>query len=149
MKQIIKPGIKLFLLFSFIFNLNSCSDDAPTTVAPEISFVSYQVPGCNPTSSLKKDSLIDSCFQYSFTDTLEVEFCVPGNCCPDSDRFVTNYSIHSDTIFVTVTDTAAHLCHCICDYIIHLEISGLPNDEYLFYCDCQDLQYNEIVIRSN
>jgi hypothetical protein len=149
MKLIIKLGFNFIFLFSFIFYLISCSDDAPTKTTQEINFVSYQVPGCNPTSSLIKDSFIDSCFQYSFTDTLKVEFCVPGNCCPDSNRFVTNYSISSDTIFVTVTDTAAHLCHCICNYIIHLEISGLSNNEYLFYCNLQELEYNEIVIRSN
>ena len=149
MKRIIKFSFNFFLLISFIIYFISCSDDAPTKTTEEINFIAYQIPGCNSSWVLGKVSFVDSCFMYSFNDTLKVDFCVPGNCCPDSNRFVTNYSINSDTIYVTVADTAANLCYCICNYIIHLEISGLPNDKYLFYCKYDDLEYKEIVIRSN
>jgi len=149
MKTLLKLSFGFFSLVTLIFFI-SCSDDSPTNIpSEEIKFVSYQVPGCNSSYSLEKSSLEDSCFTYIFNDTLKVDFCVSGNCCPDHDRFVTNYDINSDTIFVTVVDIAPDLCHCICNYVIHIEIVGLPLNSYLFYCHYGDLVYNEIVIKTN
>jgi hypothetical protein len=149
MKRIINYSFDFFLLISLIFYYISCSDAPPTKTSQEINYFSYQIPGCNHSASLQKDTVIDSCFQYSFIDTLKVEFCVPGNCCPDSNRFITDYNLSSDTIYVTVVDTAAHMCHCICNYVIHLELAGLSYDRYIFYCEYEDLVYNELIIRSN
>ena len=73
--------------------------------------------------------------RYNFKDTLIIEFCVGGNCCPDSFRFASEINIISDTIFVSVVDTADNLCYCDCLYKMHLEINGLSENEYLFYCD--------------
>jgi len=137
------------LLFVSLIYLISCSDNNPTqTVEEEIKFISYQIPGCNSSNSFKKKSLQDSCFDYSFNDTLKVDFCVLGNCCPDSNRFATDYRINLDTIFVTVLDTAQNLCRCICNYVIHIELSGLSNDNYLFFCKYDTFEYSEIVNRS-
>ena len=126
----------------------SCSKDSPTrSLEKEASFVSYQIGGCNH-NSLGKASFDDSCFVYSFDDTLKIDFCVVGNCCPDSNRFVADYKIKSDTLFVTVTDTSANLCHCNCNYTFHLEFSGLENDKYLFYCKYDELmEYKEQIAR--
>lgn len=150
MKMIIKTGTRLFLLFLAI-NVSSCSDDEPTkSDGKDIKFISYQAGGCNNEVSLaKKGSFNDSCFTYSFRDTLKIDFCVWGNCCPDSNRFDTNYKISSDTLYVTVKDTAANLCRCECNYIVHVEMTGLPNDKYLFYCNYYLLEYKEFVIKGN
>ncbi len=147
MKIFIKISLSLFLLFALIHHL-SCSEDSPIETTGEIEFISYQIPGCNSSSSLEKALLDDYCFTYSFKDTLKIDFCVVGNCCPDSNRFVTNYAINSDTLFVTVKDTAEHLCNCICRYVIHLELFGLPEDQYLFYCNYDSLiEYGEYIIK--
>ncbi|KAB2844520.1 MAG: hypothetical protein F9K45_04845 [Melioribacteraceae bacterium] len=100
----------------------------------DVKFNSYQISGCNHNLFGKK-SAVDSCFVYSFDDKLEIDFCVSGNCCPDSNRFVTNIKLSSDTLFVSVIDTAENLCRCICNYIIHAEISGLQKENYIFYCN--------------
>jgi hypothetical protein len=149
MRIFVITNIGLFLLI-FVVHIFSCSDDSPTNTAEEKSgFVSYQIPGCNFVFSFGKASSQDSCFSYSFHDTLKIAFCVVGNCCPDSDRFVTNYNINSDTLSVSVLDTAANLCDCIYPYTIQVEISGLLNDRYLFYCNYEDMAYSEIVTKSN
>lgn len=143
MTTLSKLLLRLMLFLFVIYNL-SCSEDSLTkSSSQEVKFVSYQVGGCNH-NSLGKTADNDSCFAYSFTDTLKIDFCVLGNCCPDTNRFVTNYEINSDTLVVSVSDTAANLCHCICNYTIRLEIAGLENDRYLFYCNYDDLlEYKE------
>ncbi len=144
----------LFLLFlSLLIFISSCSNSTQTKIQEkQIEFFSNQIPGCFLDSSLAKVSNNDSCFDYIFTDTLKIDFCVSGNCCPDSQRFFSEIYIKSDTIFVSVVDTAENLCYCICKYKIHLEISGLSEDQYVFYCNYhgmynfQDsLKYRELV----
>jgi hypothetical protein len=133
-----KKQLKLILLFSFslvIFSFYSCSENNVTeTENTQITFSSHQITGCN-NSGLLKTTNEDSCFAYSFNDALKIDFCVVGNCCPDSQRFISDYNISSDTIFVSVADTAANLCYCICNYTIHVELLGLTKDKYLFVCD--------------
>lgn len=131
-------GVSLLL---FVF---SCSKGDPTaSLQSEINFTSHQIPGCN-NNLLSKVSAVDSCFTYIFRDKLEINFCVPGNCCPDSNRFVTNIKLSSDTLFISVSDTAENLCRCICNYTIHAEISGLSNKDFTFYCNYDDqIIYNE------
>lgn len=139
-----------FFALSILFLLFTCSDEAVTEITEgEIIFSAKQVGGCNSARGLAKTSPFDSCFTYSFDETLKIDFCVFGNCCPDSQRFTTNYTLSADTIFVEVADTAAHLCRCICNYTIRVELSGLQKDSYLFYCNypIQDstLKYREFV----
>lgn len=132
-------------LLSFLFGvlfLYSCAATEP--IGNHNNSSSYQIPGCN-NSSLPKTALNDSCFAYSFNDTLNIDFCVIGNCCPDSNRFVIDYEIKSDTIFVSVADTAANLCRCICSYTIHLRLDDLPKERYLFYCNYENFKYREYV----
>ena len=149
MKIFINISLSFFLLI-FVIRISSCSGDSPTkTTEEKLEFVSYQIPGCNSYFSFEKVLPEDSCFSYSFKVTLKIDFCVWGNCCPDSGRFITNYDIKSDTLFVTVLDTAANLCDCICTYAIHIEISGLSNNRYLFYCKYDDLEYSEIINKLN
>jgi hypothetical protein len=146
-----KSNCQLFLfinllLWSILFL--SCSNDTSTNSSKDgINFISYQVGGCNGSSSLEK-VVRDSCFSYSFYDTLKIDFCVSGNCCPDTNRFVTTYKLNSDTINVTVVDTAGHLCKCICNYKIHIELSGLTNNQYFFYCSYDGLEYKKTLIKA-
>ncbi len=145
MKNFLKISSFMFTLF-ILFYLFSCSTDNSTNPEDEtITFSAYQVGGCNSTP-LAKIAENDSCFSYSFNDTLKVDFCVTANCCPDSQRFVTDYNIKSDTIFVEVVDTAARLCRCICNYTVHLDLVGLSNNQYFFNCNYDNrVVYNEIV----
>ncbi len=126
-----------FFVSSLLMLILACSEDNVTkSTESELSFSYKQITGCNEsTNQLAKSSYQDSCFTYSFNDKLKIDFCVYGNCCPDSQRFVVDYSIESDTIFVEVADTAENLCYCICSYAIHIEITGLERNRYLFYCN--------------
>lgn len=140
--KIFRAGIGVLIL-TFMF---SCSEGDPAASEQrEIKFTSHQIPGCG-NNLLSKTSALDSCFTYIFQDKLEINFCVPGNCCPDSNRFVANYKLNSDTLFISVSDTAENLCRCICNYIIHAEISGLQKNNYTFYCNYDDqIIYSEQV----
>jgi hypothetical protein len=102
----------------------------------------FQVPGCG--NHLGKTAVNDSCFSYQFHDALVVEFCMNANCCPDSNRFSFRHMVSHDTIMVSVSDTAAHLCRCICNYVLHMEFPGLPGDNYVFFCTRQD--YSDRVV---
>jgi len=140
-----------FLLVLYIL---SCSENSPTeNPEKQVEFSSYQISGCNNGGLLKVDAS-DSCFFYSFNDTLKIDFCLWGNCCPDSQRFKTDYKISSDTIFIAVQDTAISECFCNCGYIIHVEFSGLPEDKYLFYFNYpgvfhgDSLKYREFITRN-
>lgn len=145
MKIQIKFNIVILILFSLLF-VFSCTKNASTEPNEEnVEFTAYQIAGCN-NGGLSKVNTSDSCFAYSFDDKLKIDFCVTGNCCPDSQRYATDYKIISDTIFVIVADTAANLCRCICNYSIHLELSGLSKDKYIFYCNFDDrIKYKEVV----
>lgn len=142
---------EVLVILLVAFSLISCSDTAPTKSNDNgIQFIAYQKTGCTSHIDFGKSTVFtDSCFIYSFIDTLSIEFCVPGNCCPDSNRFVTSYNIIADTIQVSVADTAENLCRCICNYIIHLDITGLPLNRYIFSCKYQNVGYNEILTKGN
>lgn len=84
--------------------------------------------------ALSKSSTADSCFSYTFTNNLTIDFCVIGNCCPDSNRFTSSYSVTDSAIIIRIKDTAPNLCKCICTYMIHAEITGLRNDWYTVKC---------------
>lgn len=146
-----KRYTNFFFAFSLLLFILSCSDESVIEITEgEVFFTSMQVGGCNSTLGLAKTSPFDSCFTYSFDETLKIDFCVFGNCCPDSQRFATNYTLSADTIFVEVIDTAVNGCKCICNYTIHVELSGLQKDSYLFYCnypiaDSTRLKYREFV----
>jgi len=144
MKNIIKIGSLMLIIFVLFYVFSCTTDNSTEPEDKTITFNSYQVGGCNG-SPLAKIAINDSCFSYSFNDTLKVDFCVTANCCPDSQRFATDYDIKSDTIFVTVADTAARLCHCVCNYTIHLDIVGLSENQYVFHCN----YYDEIVYNEN
>lgn len=113
----------------------SCSENSLSDNNEEINFNAHQIAGCNNSNSLEKINFYNSCFNYTFDESLKIDFCVYGNCCPDSNRFIIEQNIKSDTIYVTVSDTAANLCNCLCNYKIHLELTGLQNDQYIFYCN--------------
>jgi hypothetical protein len=111
--------------------------------------VIYQILGCRSGLSKVSD---DSCFSYQFEKTLRLEFCLTGNCCPDSNRFRLSSKIRNDTIFVVAADTAAHLCRCVCTYKIRAEFEDLPLDHYVFYGMREDyssrlVHYREHVYR--
>ena len=99
------------------------------------NFLAYQVPRCG--SGLGKVSA-DSCFSYRFGDVLIADFCASGNCCPDSNRFLIEAEVAHDTVFVTIADTARHLCRCTCSYLLHVELADLHLPSYVFVCQRQD-----------
>ena len=125
------------IFFLHLLNIN-CTESSTNSDSPEkkVETISFQIPGCRAPGLIKAKGIEEyPCFKYNFTDTLRIEFCVSGNCCPDSFRFASEINIISDTIFVSVVDTAENLCYCDCLYKMHLEITGLPENKYLFYCD--------------
>ncbi len=140
MKTYLKVS-SFMLILSVLFYVFSCTTDNSTEPENEtITFNAFQVGGCN-SSSLAKIAVNDSCFSYSFNDTLKIDFCVTANCCPDSQRFTADYNIKADTISVSVADTSARL-----NYTIHLDLVGLSNNQYLFSCNYDDrIVYNESI----
>jgi hypothetical protein len=136
MKNIVKIifGFSLLLLPLIIY---SCSETNPIkSEGNEIQF-SYSQSKCNShlgkrSGNESNSANIDSSLSYTFNDTLKVDFGIWGNCCPDSQRFVTDYTIKSDTILITVKDIAKNGCYCDCNYTIHFELTGLTQEEYLF-----------------
>ncbi len=99
-------------------------------------------------------NVLDSLFSYSFTDSLVLDFSVTTNCCPDSNRFTISQVTGTDTIVVTVTDTAENGCHCVCPYMIHARFDNLPHDRYIVRCricdegNCDDPLYLVEVVRT-
>ena len=109
-------------LLLFIF---ACESDNTYNAQPNFS-----QSGCLD-DGLGKIADMDSLFYYSFDNSLIIDFSVSANCCPDSNRFTISSDIFEDTITITVTDTAAHLCNCTCPYILHTEFYDLPRDCYV------------------
>jgi hypothetical protein len=133
------------LLGATLLSMLSCSDQP--TESETVKAQLYQIPGCGG-HGLAKTAVGDSCFSYKFAQDLVVDFCVSANCCPDSQRFRFTHDIRHDTIFVAVTDTAANLCRCMCNYVIHAEFTDLPRDHYVFCCYYGEaMVYNEKVER--
>lgn len=73
----------------------------------------------------------ESVLRWQFGDLLELEFMVWGNCCPDSERFVVASHLCGDTLAITVADTAASLCRCVCPYVISATCEDVPSDRYV------------------
>ena len=119
----------IMFFFISIFLLIGC-DQSVEPAKDKNSII--QIPGCDSTRLGKTLIPDDSCFSYQFYESLIVDFCVSGNCCPDSNRFSTNHTITNDTIIVAVADTAGQLCRCVCTYILHGEFHDLPGNNYLF-----------------
>ena len=123
-------GFILSFLIASVFLFNNC--DQSTDPGSKQDFVK-QVGGCGGSASLDKVSLLtDSCFTYNFDESLITEFCVNGNCCPDTNRFAAEYDITNSTIDVYVEDIAPNLCLCICNYTMHAEFNDLTQNNYLF-----------------
>ena len=132
--------------------LVSCAEKSTNPGIPGGQGPLYQVPGC-ASKPLARTRVGDSCFSYTFGKDLNVDFCLSGNCCPDSNRFALRYEVRHDTLLVVAADTAAPLCRCNCSYVIHGTFSDLPLDKYLFLCTREDyssrlVHYSEYVYRS-
>jgi hypothetical protein len=132
-EQMLHPRISLRLIAVFAVILSTCHK---STEPGSPGVVAYQVPGC--ASQLGKRVLSDSCFSYQFRDALLVDFCASANCCPDSNRFSITHRVSTDSIIVTIADTAAQLCRCNCPYVLHVEFHDLPKDSYLLVCERRD-----------
>jgi hypothetical protein len=124
--------IQFYSLFVLLLALLvfGCAEKStgPATTANVI----FEEPGCRPSYANKALAFGDSCFSYQFQDLLVVDFCVSANCCPDSNRFSIDHMISADTITVTIADTAARLCRCMCRHWIHAAFYGLVSDNYTF-----------------
>lgn len=134
----------------FMFSTAACERQTSQSIQTDTNLKAdlFQIDGCQR-GGLQKRSDEDSCFVYNFNEqTLSVDFCVTANCCPDSDRFIFDYTVEKDLIHVTVTDTADNLCRCICPYMIHTEFTDLPLDAYRYKVDYDDQTiYNKQVSR--
>ena len=125
----------------------SCSERGTGPIAEGESSL-YQVHGCVG-RVLGKGTRADSCFSFKFEKSLALDFCLPGNCCPDSNRYYLSHRISHDTLIVTAVDTAGSLCRCNCSYLIHADIASVPFDRYHVFCFLADsLMYQREVIRS-
>ena len=134
-------AVILFILLALL----ACSD---SSTKPKVESVAYQVGRCDHDMirSLESD---DTCFSAEFAQDLVIDLCLTANCCPDTNRFAMITQIRNDTAFVAVTDTAQHLCHCLCDYHAHAEFYGPPLSQYLVICSYQDsVIYSETVTRT-
>ena len=126
-----KRRIVLFVCIAIaLFACNDKSTDTNDTPAPSFS---YETSKC-VSHGLPKGTALDSVFTYSFDQNLTMDFSAWANCCPDSGRFVLGYTIRTDTIFITVTDTAQALCKCICPYMIHTQLTNLSLNQYVVRC---------------
>ena len=136
----------IFLFISFLYV--SCSNDTVDPVNGDglVGAKIYQASKCLG-NNLYKTTASDSSFTYDFSDDLNIDIIVVGNCCPDSNRFTSSYYMSSDTIYATVIDTAMNGCHCNCTYQMHFEFSSLEKDEYVFCCETPVIKYNEVVTR--
>lgn len=123
----------LLMLFSITILFLTC--ESPITESSGDGRI-YQIRGCNKSFSRQPEN--DSCFTYSFGKTLNIDFCVQGNCCPDSNRFYFKSGVFKDTITIVFADTADNLCRCICNYTIHGEFDNLIKDFYLVKCQRKD-----------
>lgn len=132
-----------FLALTFIVAaiFISCRD---TALQPETTAKIYQAGKCNGTA-LFKSVQDDSCFVYSFSSTLTIDFCVSGNCCPDSNRFTSSYSLSNNEIAIKIKDTAPNLCRCMCRYTIHSEFYDLKLDSYQVDCISETNNENKIL----
>jgi hypothetical protein len=147
------------LIIAGVFSLFQCKETEiyPPSNQENFNSAAHQITGClsnDLKKSVENTDVLPGCFDYDFGDTLSIDFCVYGNCCPDSERFSIESALKYDTIFVVVIDTALEECDCICKYKIHLDISGLVKNEYLFYCNAlppisavDTIKYRETVYR--
>ena len=83
------PKLIVWLCVCLFF---SCSEKVAT---PELAGLMYQVADCQRTNIIAAVTR-DSCFTYQFADALIVDFCVTGNCCPDSNHFSFSHQIVDD-----------------------------------------------------
>lgn len=137
--------IAFLLIGILIFN---CTNE-PNDIEPVVSI--SQKPGC--AGAILNKSITDSCFDYRFGAELEINFCVSGNCCPDSNRFKFSHKIYADTISISLTDTAQNLCRCICNYLVNSRIESLPLSKYIVKAEQninneKKLLFTKIVYRS-
>jgi len=134
-------SVIIILILSIIFT--GCFESTSPQIDSNITF--KQFPGCN--KRLPKNNS-DSCFIYTFEGTLNVNLCLPANCCPDSNRFEQYYTLNNDTIFLLAIDTAARLCRCSCNYLLEFQIDNLERDSYTFICTYYDsIFYSETLKR--
>lgn len=120
----------IFLLTAAaLFILICCKDEISS---PAAGGTVYQKGKCNGPGLAKSNA--DSCFNYSFSQKLLLEFCVIGNCCPDSNRFIANYEIAHDTVKIFVQNAAPNLCRCVCKYLLHAEFSNLTFSSIVVNC---------------
>lgn len=132
-----------FLALTFIVAVIfiSCHDSA---LQPETTAKIYQAGKCNGTA-LFKSAQDDSCFVYSFSNVLTIDFCVNGNCCPDSNRFTSSYTLNNNEITIKVKDTALNLCRCTCRYTIHSEFNDLKLESYRVICISETNDENKVL----
>jgi hypothetical protein len=134
---------KYILALVFFSVISGCDK----SVDPENNdgILAYQLSGC-----LNKST--NDCFSYIFRNSLDTEFCVSGNCCPDNNRFIFEHDIIADTIDLYVNDIEERLCRCFCNYKLRASFDNLPLDSYQFNVIYRDtsgpiLLYSERVIR--
>ena len=121
----------VFVISFFIILIGySCNDDPLTS---DNNVILEQIAGCQ-NNKLNKSVSADSCFFYTFKTELNLQFCVSGNCCPDSNRYALSSKILKDTLEIAIKDTARNLCRCNCKYFINAQFQDLNSDRYIIKC---------------
>ena len=144
-----RSGPHLITYIGTLFALWGCSDRGAEPEMASDAYSLYQVPGCGNTG-LARLSSNGSCFTYNFDRVLNLSWCVPANCCPDSNRFGLSSTVRLDTIIVAVKDTAQRNCRCTCPYAICASFVELPLDRYVFLVQYDDsVYYREVVYRGH
>ncbi len=132
-----------------MFIATACKDDADGPVDQPRNAIVTQIAKCQPPLAKTMSAEWDSSFTYSFMTDLTVQLLLPGNCCPDSNRFTFIYTTNDSVITIAATATAANLCRCMCRYRIEALFPSPARDSYLVICTLGDQQlYREWVVRS-
>ena len=123
-----------FILPIFLLSCNDALTNSTDNSIPKFSSYSSDCIVPNTVDGF----VIDSIFNYTFGDTLSMDFSVYGNCCADSGAFILSYDLRNDTLCIKLSNLSLIACECICLYIIHVEVNGLPLDQYIVRCQLGD-----------
>jgi hypothetical protein len=114
------------------------AQDTPTAEEEPRALFAYSSGKCikergvePPTDEREPFRAPESVLTWRFEDVLELEFQVWGNCCPDSERFVVTGDLQGDTLAITVVDTAASLCRCVCPYTVTTTCDDTTRHRYV------------------
>ena len=120
-------SLHAFLLGVILLYCWSCKEKVtgPETTTP-IVFAGFSTICLS--HGIQKISSVDS-LVYTFTDSLVIDDAETTSC-SKGYPFAPRYSVHLDTLTLTVADTLLASANCICAYNVHFSFSNLPDNNY-------------------